>query len=274
MRLVRFPSDKVVLASSAINSFHTYTFFYERYCTINQINEMRENMNSKILLMLQLQNQLNDATNGEEWTNGITKNGKVINWRRCIYMECAEMIDSFSWKHWKNIHQDPDWANLQIEVVDVWHFIMSLAIEKYNRELKGGIEDIAMMISDLEALHAIETGDEGHFALDEEIMEKVEELMIFSLSKEPLKLDAMIISFFELVKMSGLNLDTLYRLYVGKNILNQFRQDNGYKDGTYIKVWDGEEDNVVMKRIWEENPDVKPDALYRELTKLYHAVVK
>lgn len=231
-------------------------------------------MNSKILLMLQLQNQLNEATNGENWTKGVTKNDKVINWRRCIYMECAEMIDSFSWKHWKNIYQEPDWANLQIEVVDVWHFIMSLAIENYHQEMKGGIEDIAMMISDLDALQTIENNDEDHFALDREVMEKVEELMSFSLSKEPLQLDTMIVGFLELVKMSGLNLDSLYRLYVGKNILNQFRQDNGYKDGSYVKVWNGEEDNVVMKQVWEKNPDLKPDALYKELTKRYHSLVK
>jgi len=102
----------------------------------------------KILLMLQLQNQLNDATNGEDWTNGMTKNGKSINWRRCIYMECAEMVDSFSWKHWKAIDAEPDWDNHQIEVVDVWHFIMSLAIETYTQEMRGGIEDLAITISE------------------------------------------------------------------------------------------------------------------------------
>ena len=80
--------------------------------------------------------------------------------------------------------------------------------------------------------------------------------------------------FFDLVIMSGLNLETLYRLYVGKNILNQFRQDHGYKDGSYIKVWNGEEDNVVMKRIWETNADIKPDALYSELKKAYEPLVK
>lgn len=231
-------------------------------------------MNSKILLMLQLQNQLNDATNGEGWTEGLTKNNKEINWRRCIYMECAEIIDSFSWKHWKNIHQEPDWENLQIEVVDVWHFIMSLAIENYHQELKGGIEDIAIMISDLESLHTIETSNINHFALEKDVMAKVEQLMGLSLSKEPLELTVILADFFELVKMSGLNLDTLYRLYVGKNILNQFRQDNGYKEGSYVKVWGDEEDNVVMKQVWEKNPDLKPDALYKELTKLYHSFVK
>ena len=45
----------------------------------------------KILLMLQLQNSLNDATNGDTWTEGVTKNHKTINWRRCIYMECGSM---------------------------------------------------------------------------------------------------------------------------------------------------------------------------------------
>ena len=45
----------------------------------------------KMLQMLQLQQQLNDATNGENWEKGITKNGKVIDWKRCVYMECAEI---------------------------------------------------------------------------------------------------------------------------------------------------------------------------------------
>ena len=37
--------------------------------------------------------------------------------------------------------------------------------------------------------------------------------------------------------------EQLYRMYVGKNVLNFFRQDHGYKEGSYIKIWDGREDN-------------------------------
>jgi len=227
----------------------------------------------KILLMLQLQNQLNDATNGEDWPKGITKNGKVINWNRCIYMECAEMVDSFSWKHWKSINKDPDWDNLQIEVIDVWHFIISLAIENYSKNLKGGIEDLAINISQLESFSKIDL-QSSNFASQDEVIAKVENIILLSLAKDALDLETLIGEFFDLVVMSGLDLETLYRLYVGKNILNQFRQDNGYKDGSYIKVWDGEEDNVVMKRIWEDNGDIKPDLLYKELTKLYLALTK
>ena len=227
----------------------------------------------KILLMLQLQAQLNDATNGEEWVKGLTKDAKEINWKRCIYMECAEMIDSFSWKHWKNIKQEPDWANLQIEVVDVWHFLMSLAIENYNKTLRGGIDELAINLSNLESFSKIDIKNDD-FAPQKKIIEKVEDIMRIVLSKEDLELETLINDFFDLVILSGLDLETLYRLYVGKNILNQFRQDNGYKEGTYIKVWAGEEDNVIMKRIWEDNADIAPDALYNELTKLYLSMTK
>jgi len=227
----------------------------------------------KILLMLQLQAQLNDATNGEDWTKGLTKNGKEIDWKRCIYMECAEMVDSFSWKHWKNIDQEPDWDNHQIEVVDVWHFIMSLAIENYAQNLKGGVDDIGINISELQSF-AIINIESKNFDSQKNVIAKIENIMLMSLSKEVLDIEKMIAEFFDLVVMSGLDLETLYRLYVGKNILNQFRQDNGYKDGSYIKIWAGEEDNVVMKRVWEENANIRPDALYKELTKLYLSLNK
>ena len=227
----------------------------------------------KILLMLQLQNQLNDATNGEDWTKGITKNGKTINWRRCIYMECAEMVDSFSWKHWKALNAEPDWDNHQIEVVDVWHFIMSLAIENYSMTLRGGIEELAINISQLDSFTKVDVKEE-FYASQNVVIEKVENLIRLAVSQEDLELEKLISEFFDLVVMSGLDLETLYRLYVGKNILNQFRQDNGYKDGSYIKVWAGQEDNVVMKRIWEENGDIKPDILYKELVKSYASLTQ
>ena len=227
----------------------------------------------KILLMLQLQAQLNDATNGEEWTKGTTKNGKEINWKRCIYMECAEMIDSFSWKHWKSIHQEPDWDNLQIEVVDVWHFIISLAIENYAQNFRGGVEDLAIHISQLDSFMKLDVKNES-FDTQKNVIQKVETMMLLTLQKENINIEELIREFFDLVLMSGLDLETLYRLYVGKNILNQFRQDNGYKEGTYVKEWSGQEDNVVMKKLWEEDANLKPDTLYKELTKLYHAHIK
>ena len=224
----------------------------------------------KVLQMLQLQQQLNDATNGEGWEQGVTKNGKTIDWKRCIYMECAEMIDSFAWKHWKSINQEPDWANLQIEVVDVWHFVMSEALRDRSVNLRGSIDELALNISQMPSYYAL-NAEAGPFASQNEVIEKVEELMFDTLKREEFHLDPIMHHFFDLTRMAGLNLATLYRLYVGKNILNQFRQDHGYKEGTYIKEWNGEEDNVVMKRVWEEYGELTPEALYNELEKHYPA---
>ena len=43
------------------------------------------------------------------------------------------------------------------------------------------------------------------------------------------------VPLFPLMQACGLSADVLYRHYVGKNVLNFFRQDHGYQDGTYIK---------------------------------------
>ena len=52
-------------------------------------------------------------------------------------------------------------------------------------------------------------------------------------------------------------------------MLNRFRQNNGYKEGTYIKVWNGNEDNVVMMDIMDKNPGYGVNELYEGLDEVY-----
>lgn len=230
---------------------------------------------NKLLCMLELQQQLNDSTNGKGWEAGVTKDGKTINWRRCIYMESAEMVDSFGWKHWKSIAQPTDYANLQIEIVDVWHFILSLVLEsEYARQNGRTMQEMADWMVSAASYGALVESHEGRFAEDGALMDKIEAMMRHALEPEiPNDLGMIVNDFFALATMGGLNLDQLYRLYVGKNILNRFRQDHGYKEGSYIKIWNGEEDNAVMKHAWEQNPDMSPDELYDALKNAYPATV-
>jgi dimeric dUTPase (all-alpha-NTP-PPase superfamily) len=221
----------------------------------------------KILQMLLLQQQLNDATNGEGWEKGVTKNGKLIDWKRCAYLECAELIESYPWKHWKNIDAEPDYANIKIEAVDIWHFIMSQGLEDFKMKNLGSIEALAKKISALpnfdRFLEEITPTTKDYY----EQINVVENLMrtIFCDDSTEKLMEA----FIDVAIQSGLNLDALYILYIGKNILNQFRQDHGYKEGTYIKIWNGEEDNVVMQRVLEESDDISPDELYKALETSY-----
>lgn len=222
--------------------------------------------------MIELQQKLNDATNGLDWEKGITKNGKKINWRRCIYMESAEMIDSFGWKHWKSIAQEADYENLQIEIVDVWHFVMSLVLEFTRNSGAESVEELAERIAQTPEYQKINSDLPLSFASDDLLMTKIENVMRLSLIPVSAEMvGALIEEFFELAYLGALNATQLYRLYVGKNILNQFRQDHGYKEGSYIKMWNGSEDNAVMKSAWEANPDMTPDGLYEVLKAAYPA---
>jgi dimeric dUTPase (all-alpha-NTP-PPase superfamily) len=226
----------------------------------------------KLVSMLNLQQTLNDSTSGQGWENGVTNKGKKINWQRCITMESAEMIDSFGWKHWKSIDQKTDYANLQIEIVDVWHFVMSLVLMFNARSGAESAEELAQRIAQTPECQRLNVEETLSFGSDEALLMRIENVMRLSLI--PLSAEmvgAMIEEFFELAYVGGLNLTALYRLYVGKNILNQFRQDHGYKEGTYHKIWEGMEDNAVMKRAWEEDPDMTPDELYQTLKTLYPA---
>lgn len=223
---------------------------------------------NKLLCMLELQQQLNDATNGIGWEKGITKEGKPINWRRCIYMESAEMIDSFGWKHWKSIAQPTDYANLQIEIVDVWHFVMSLVLEFSNKA--ESIEELSERMVQTPEYQKLNTSIPLTFGSDLLLMTRIENVMRLSLIPISAEMvGALVEEFFELAYLGALNATELYRLYVGKNILNQFRQDHGYKEGSYIKIWNGLEDNAVMKNAWEEHPNMTPEELYEILKEAY-----
>ncbi len=222
---------------------------------------------NKIFEMLKLQQQLNDNTNGKDWEEGFTKNNKFIDWRRCIYLECAELIESYPWKHWKNIDTPPDYDNIKIEVVDIWHFIMSQALKEYKEKSLGSIKDLSKKIKSLPNFDKLKSNkdyEEEDTYTQITIIEKLIKLLF-----DEAPIEEVMEVFIDIATQSELDLDTLYELYIGKNILNQFRQNNGYKEGTYIKVWDGEEDNVVMQSFLQFDKNISPDGLYQMLETVY-----
>ncbi len=219
--------------------------------------------------MLTLQQELNDTTNGKGWEEGLTKNGKQINWRRCIYLEAAELIESYPWKHWKNIDAKPDYENIRIEAVDIWHFVMSEALRLYQIKEHGSIEDLAIAITQEEGYRDFVEGKKVTYDNHYAEIALVEDFLKSLFCSEPI--EVLVSKFFALAQLSELDLDRLYLLYIGKNILNSFRQDHGYKEGTYIKIWHGKEDNVIMQEILEQTPDISPKALYSALQEAYPA---
>ncbi|WP_456431299.1 dUTP diphosphatase [Nitratifractor sp.] len=217
--------------------------------------------------MLRLQQRLNDETNGPGWEKGVTNKGKRIDWRRCIWLEAAELVESYPWKHWKNIAAEPDYDNIRIEAVDIWHFVMSEALRLNALENGGDIADLARRIASTPAYEAFTSGSgEKPGDLYEQI--GTVEAFVAALFAGA-SIEALTARFFDVARLGDLDLSTLYSLYVGKNVLNRFRQDHGYKEGTYTKIWNGREDNVVMQELLERHPGIEPDALYNALEAAY-----
>ena len=74
------------------------------------------------------------------------------------------------------------------------------------------------------------------------------------------------------MRACGLTPEVLYQQYVGKNVLNFFRQDHGYQEGTYIKLWGGREDNEHLVEVLAALDDTAPDypeAVYQALSERY-----
>jgi len=207
--------------------------------------------------MFKLQNELNNNTNGEMWVDGLTKENRQISWYRCIYMEAAEAIDSFNWKHWKNINVEPDWANIKVELVDIWHFIMSEAIRVGDQSYANQYEGVDA-IGDLDSKVLLQTLEK---ILSLAAQAKIEDND--NAVRETIDL------FFVALSHIGMDTGELYKRYVVKNQLNTFRQKNGYKDGSYIKIWDDVEDNVVAFNMMDSDPEISPTELYRQLESTY-----
>jgi hypothetical protein len=144
---------------------------------------------------------------------------------------------------------------------------MSQGLEDYKRGNLGNIETLANNICLLYNFKFFKNEVEEHNKDYYEQIAVVEELIRILFCKE--STEKLMSAFIDVAMQSGLNLDTLYRLYVGKNILNKFRQEHGYKDGSYIKIWNGEEDNVKMQKILQSNANITPDELYIALEEAY-----
>ncbi len=171
---------------------------------------------------------------------------------RAMWVECAEMLDHFGWKWWKQ--QTPDIDQVKLELVDIWHFALSELMRE--RAIDPAVAEQLATVSVDKA-----TDPEG-FRL------AIETLAAACLSTRSIDLSAFCAA------MAALPMDyaELYALYIGKNMLNRFRQNNGYKSGEYRKLWQGREDNEHLIELLDELSDVPeqlPERLYAGLEARY-----
>ncbi|NND67078.1 MAG: dUTP diphosphatase [Halioglobus sp.] len=199
--------------------------------------------------MLAMQDRMNTRVH-EQWVE------QHFEWYRAIWIECGELIEHYGYKWWKK--QEPELEQVRLEVIDIWHFGLSALFVEGK-----GVEQIA---------GEIEAELSGFAPQGLGVREATEALALNALQTRGFS-PAL---FWELMLAAGLDFDSLYSAYVGKNVLNFFRQDNGYKDGTYVKTWAGREDNEHLVDLVEPLDKAAADfadQVYRALEGRYRDVV-
>lgn len=202
------------------------------------------NLEAMVKEAFYLQNAMNSKVD-ERWViNG-------WNWNLAASQEFAEFIDHIGWKWWKK--QDPDVEQAFIELVDIFHFYLSAVIEYEGIEnCQEG--EVIERIADVLTKEATPPADMP----SQEIQVQWATKCINECTSEPLHdfpLTYLSFMYHEL----GYTAEDFLKTYIAKNTLNVFRQDFGYKEGTYQKIWRGEEDNVVMARIVDRQPELLED---------------
>ncbi|MEM9743043.1 MAG: dUTP diphosphatase [Pseudomonadota bacterium] len=175
---------------------------------------------------------------------------------RAIWVECAELLDHFGWKWWKQ--QSRDLAQVQLELVDIWHFGLSDLLRA-----DAALADVADALERLGSPVSVSDDAAEAFRV------AVERLAENSLAQKRFDLAA----FLDAMTALPMTATELFELYVGKNVLNSFRQRNGYKSGSYRKTWaDGREDNehlIERLRALDCQPAEVPTALMAALEVAY-----
>lgn len=238
-----------------------------------------------------LQDSLNKKMCGDDYaTTGVTNKGKLIRYDSAIVSELNELLDSTPWKHWGKIDAVPDMENIEVELVDLLHFTASELL------MCDGDEGITskMLSRMVSASNNVEWTPHLTPVLDIGSMTIVDavETYVFAMLASLLKARSRrgqtlvnssiyhgmsimtILLHSKLYELDiGKSMDRLWTLYQAKNALNILRSANGYKEGTYIKTWNGIEDNkVVMQIITDNSPLVFTD-LVSTLQAYYDDVV-
>lgn len=226
-------------------------------------------------VLAEMQHKLNLKVN-PDWLDA------GCDWPMAILVESGELMDHVGWKWWKA--QESDLPQARIEAIDILHFGLAMEIEQHYKlvgktdgadKFDTCLQSVAIYLAKMWEFDQMAGGTiSDHVkgvAAHASFVPTIGFHMGHFRSLVELLAPEGIVESSDLVKwMAG--------LYLGKNVLNAFRQDNGYKEGTYIKVWDGDEDNVYLDKILidlsMEDIEVKdmPDSIYERLEGYYSSV--
>ncbi|GJM13123.1 MAG: dUTPase [Pseudohongiella sp.] len=180
---------------------------------------------------------------------------------RAVVIEAAEAIEHHGWKWWKK--QELDLPQLQMELIDIWHFLLSQILLNEEGSEAAALAQLTDQLESIEDSQQVEFDGTVYSLNSMDLLAQLELLIALSAAR---KIELSV--FAAIMSNCAMDWTELYCQYVGKNVLNFFRQDHGYQDGSYQKLWNGREDNEYLVEVMIELDPA--DAEYKD--KLYGAL--
>lgn len=194
---------------------------------LGEVKPVPQNEMEMVEAMLIAQHGFNDAVR-PDWLM------ERLDWSMAIMCEAVELAGHLGWEWWKKT--DIDLAQARLEVVDIWAFGMSMLLDQKEGKID---KDVVTAVVQLLSTPRYECGKNN-------LLDAVKALATNA--------GCHVFSLHDLATvMQGLDMSVadLYIWYTGKNTLNRFRQDNGYRIGTYQKIWGTYEDNEHLTAVLE-----------------------
>lgn len=180
---------------------------------------------------------------------------------RAVVIEAAEAIEHHGWKWWKK--QEKDLPQLQMELIDIWHFLLSEILLREGGDEAAALSTLERLLKSVDEPAAIEFDGQSYELASMDLITQLELLIALAAAR---KIELAV--FAAIMAHCEMDWTELYCQYVGKNVLNFFRQDNGYQQGSYQKIWNGREDNEYLVEVMGSLDPA--DAEYKD--KLYSAL--
>jgi|TARA_B110000879_G_scaffold53561_1_gene75939 hypothetical protein len=182
-----------------------------------------------------------------------------------VVIEGAEAIEHHGWKWWKKQHKDL--PQLQMELIDIWHFMLSEILLRNDADEEKAVMFLNQAIADSEHLQSLSFDGQDYPLKELGLLQQIELLIALAGARR-----VEVGLFSSIMRLCELDWNGLFSQYVGKNVLNVFRQDHGYKQGTYLKQWNGQEDNEHLVEILNQlDPEIESykEQLYSQLESRY-----
>ncbi len=196
--------------------------------------------------IINLQSSFNDSVS-PGWEKDI--NQEQYNTWYALLDEVTEVVNSKEWKWWKNSadYNSVDWDNVVVEFVDIFHFMLSLALQTDSAD--------TIFVTMVSFQKSKSVGKNDTKIREDDFFEHFWDKILMSVFLKQTTL--LMVSWVELWYKLGEDLNSFTKAYFTKMALNKIRQEFGYSNNTYFKMWSDPKNPSDIKQKVEDNVAAK-----------------